>query len=182
MNINMSHIKSSGKRSSTNQTSEVEVGGEKQLMVKELEFSGRVAHSTTSKKVSMNGEATVDHEKLVKNYRPIEENLGRSLYNEELKVIQTLQERFSSNDFFFQINGSRIVFWLRSIDLNGFKANVDQLCKQHGLDKTYQTDKNPFLDIIDKVERIGSYGIKGGKRIYVGYNRERKVENRQSKV
>ena len=39
-----------------------------------------------------------------------------------------------------------------------------------------------ILDIIEKISRIKSYGIKGGKRVYVSYNDERKVENRQSKV
>jgi DNA modification methylase len=151
-------------------------------MAKELEFNEKVTHLRASRKLGISSQANIDYEKLLKNYRPIEEKLGRSLYNEEFKVIQALQQRFSSNDFFFQINDSGIIFWLRSVDLNGFKVSVDKLCKQHGLDKIYQTDKNPFSDIIDKVERIGSYGIKGGKRIYVGYNRERKVENRQSKV
>jgi hypothetical protein len=151
-------------------------------MVKEPEFTGKAAHSATSKKGSLKCHLAADRQELVGDYRPIEENLERPLYYEELNLIQALHERFSRNDFFIQINNSGIVFWLRSIDLNGFKADVSQLLKHQGLDKTYQTEKNPFLDIIDKVECIGSYGIKGGKRIYVRYNRERKVKNRKSKI
>jgi DNA modification methylase len=36
-------------------------------------------------------------------------------------------------------------------------------------------------EMITAIEKIGSYGIKGGKRIFVGYNKERKVQNRKSK-
>jgi len=35
--------------------------------------------------------------------------------------------------------------------------------------------------IIEAIESIRSYGIKGGKRIFVGYDSEKKVVNRSKK-
>lgn len=36
-------------------------------------------------------------------------------------------------------------------------------------------------EIIENINSIGSYGIKDGKRVFVGFNRERKVKNRKQK-
>ena len=45
--------------------------------------------------------------------------------------------------------------------------------------KKYDTDI--LSAILDKIDSIKSYGIKGDKRLYVGYNKERKVKNRKQK-
>lgn len=38
-----------------------------------------------------------------------------------------------------------------------------------------------LLEIYERIFKIGSYGIKDGKRVFVGYNKERKVQNRKKK-
>jgi len=120
---------------------------------------------------------------MMKGYKIIEEDVGRPLYNEELEIIAKLEEKFSKNDFLFQLEDSKIFFYLKSLDLDDFKKYVNQLIKEYKLDTRYpQADKNIFFEIITEIENIKSYGIKAGKRIYVGYNRERKVQNRKSKV
>ncbi|HHY14146.1 MAG TPA: site-specific DNA-methyltransferase, partial [Thermoanaerobacterales bacterium] len=42
-------------------------------------------------------------------------------------------------------------------------------------------DKNIFYNILEDIKNIGSYGISGGKRVFVNYNKERKVSNRKAK-
>lgn len=112
-------------------------------------------------------------------YKIIEGNLDRSLNSKELAIIKELEERFSRKDFFFLVENFKVLFHLNSIDLNAFKKNVRDLMERY----EYTTDgKNIFLEIITKIENIKSYGIKGGKRIYVDYYKERKVKNRLQKV
>ena len=118
-------------------------------------------------------------DKLTKKYKIINLDIGRPLHNEELKIIKSLEENFSNNDFFFKIKDSEINFYLKSIKLNNFKEHVNHQLKKYKIDVK---DTNIFLEIIKKIENIKSYGIKGGKRIYVGYNRERKVQNRKEKI
>jgi DNA modification methylase len=48
--------------------------------------------------------------------------------------------------------------------------------------KKYEiNEENIFLQILNKIKEIKSYGLKSGKRLYVDYNKERKVKNRKSK-
>jgi hypothetical protein len=112
-------------------------------------------------------------------YKIIEINLGRNLNSEELAIIKELEEKFSRRDFFFHTENFGVLFYLNSIDLNAFKNSVYELMERH---KYAPEDKNLFLEIIAKIENIRSYGIKGGKRIYVDYYKERKVKNRLQKV
>jgi DNA modification methylase len=112
-------------------------------------------------------------------YKVIEVDLNRDLNNRELAIIKGLEERFSRKDFYFLVENFKVLFHLNSIDLNEFKKSVYDLMEQY---KYAPDGKNMFLEIITKIENIRSYGIKGGKRIYVDYYKERKVKNRQQKV
>jgi len=116
-------------------------------------------------------------------YKIIEYNLNRTPYKEELIIIEKLNEIFPKNDFFFDIKDYKVVLYLHSLDLNKFRKHIDKLINQYGLNKKYPNpDDNPFLSFIKKIQGIKSYGIKSGKRIYVGYYKERKVKNRKNKV
>lgn len=112
-------------------------------------------------------------------YLIIEEKMDREVNEHELAIITELNKRFPKKDFFIEAKDSMIVFYLNSIDLNAFKESVSELIKRHGYEPE---DKNPFLNIISKIEDIRSYGIKSGKRVYVDYFKERKVKNRLQKV
>ncbi len=116
----------------------------------------------------------------VQGYKVIEKEIGRSLSSKELEIIKKLEEKFPRSDFFFQVNDSEVAFHLNSLDLNAFKEYANHLIKEYELD--VQTEKNIFFEIIKEIENIKSYGIKSGKRIYVDYNKEKKVQNRRSKI
>jgi len=116
---------------------------------------------------------------MTEKYKIIEVNVNRNLDNKELTIISKLEEKFSRKNFFFQVENSKVLFYLSSIDLNAFKSYLYDLIKQYNY---LPDDKNIFLKILTKIESIKSYGIKAGKRIYVGYNKERKVRNRQQKI
>ncbi|MCJ7698352.1 MAG: hypothetical protein MUO73_08510, partial [Thermoplasmata archaeon] len=103
----------------------------------------------------------------------------------ESELLLKIQKKFSKNGFSLQIKESEIVIYLQSLDFEAFKNYV------YGLIKRFP-DEPPddfeivhslvFSEIVEKIEEIKSYGVRGGKRLYVIYNREKKVEGRQAKV
>ncbi len=96
----------------------------------------------------------------------------------EVKSLNKIQKKFSKNGFQLDIERSRIILYLQSIDFTAFEKYITELLDAE--DRTI--NKTLFLDMINEIAKIKSYGIKGKKRLYVTYNKERKVEGRQSKV
>lgn len=124
------------------------------------------------------------NKQIEKKYKIIEIVLNRDIWIAELNVIDELKKLFSNDDFFFKTKKNKVIFNLKSIDLDNFKNRINQLIKNHYLDQKYNisNSKNLFSEIIKRIENIKSYGIKSGKRVYIGYNRERKVKNRKNKI
>ncbi|MBN1573529.1 MAG: site-specific DNA-methyltransferase [Deltaproteobacteria bacterium] len=110
-------------------------------------------------------------------YKKIELELRRELNGKELSILKDLSVRIPEEDFFIEQANGNIVLNLRALDLNSFESMVKELSTRYHL----QEDDNPFLKIRDKILAIGSYGIKGKKRLFVGYNKERKVKDRTKK-
>src|SRR5208283_2838743 len=112
-------------------------------------------------------------------YKKLVVKLDNPLIPEEAVLLNKIQRKFSKNGFQIDIQKYEITLYLHSIDFTAFKTYIHSLLST--TDSEF-VDKTVFLNIIEKISRIKSYGIKGGKRFYVTYNDERKVENRQSKV
>ncbi len=110
-------------------------------------------------------------------HKPIEIKLERELLDQEKNVIKELEKNFPKTDFFFEIGKSNLIFNLREIDLNLFENTLNKLFKKYDLDEK----DNIFIQILESIRKIKSYGIKGNKRLYVGYNKERKVKDRKAK-
>ena len=104
------------------------------------------------------------------NYKRIEVNLGRPPTKKEIETAERLKTRLTTDDFHFDFKDNKISFFLRLIDFNRFKEEINK-------SKEIQI----FSELLKKVEEIKSYGLKNGKRLYVGYNKERKVKNRIGK-
>ncbi len=101
-------------------------------------------------------------------YKQIEINLNRHINEIDKRLISEINSSFSKNDLYVESSGSKIVFNFKSLDLNKLKEVVG--------------NQSPFTQIIGELENIKSYGLKAGKRVYVDYNKERKVKNRKGKV
>ncbi|MBN2619521.1 site-specific DNA-methyltransferase, partial [candidate division WOR-3 bacterium] len=111
------------------------------------------------------------------NHKPIEISLKKPLSNQEMEIITKLERIFPKSDFFFKTSNSKCIFHLREIDIRYFKDMIRSLKTEYKLGMV----ENIFSKLISNVEEIKSYGLKGRKRLYVGYNRERKVKNRKEK-
>ncbi len=102
----------------------------------------------------------------------------------ERKLLDLLKKKIPARDCYFSLTDSELTFCYKTVDLDKIKA----LIEEHYL-KTKPDEKNTsghgkiiFDSLIDHVENNRSYGIKGRKRIYVGYNEERKVKGRKAQV
>ena len=89
-------------------------------------------------------------------------------------VVDALNGRFSPDDFHVVRNGDALEIWLREIDLRALSAAVDEVAAAHGGAAVARS-------VHDAVAGVRSYGLNGRKRLYVGYNRERKVAGRRGK-
>lgn len=118
-----------------------------------------------------------------KKYKKIEIPMGRKLYPKESYIIADMMREFIRSDFYFEIqDNEKMNFYLRAIDLEKFRNFIGNAIKKYNLDDRYSKSKaNIFFKIIESIEEIRSYGIKGKKRIYIGYDRERKVKDREHK-
>jgi len=114
---------------------------------------------------------------IMMKYKIIRERLEKGLQEKEYRIIRELEKRFSEKDFFFEIKDSEVILHLRALDLNAFRDSINELSRKYN----YFPKDNLFLKFLGRIEKIGSYGIKSGKRIFVGYDRERKVKNRKRK-
>ncbi len=110
-----------------------------------------------------------------KNYKIITLN-----WNLDHKIIEELNKVFSNlpvEDIFYKVEDNNMLkIYLNQLDFSLFK-NIINL-------RILLVDENTkklLEEIVKKIENIKSYGIKGGKRIYVGYDQERKVRERKIK-
>jgi len=98
--------------------------------------------------------------------------------NKFSELMQELQKRISPEDLSLEIDENSLRASLVALDVEAFTASVKELSKRYDIKKS----DNPFYNLIDEIESIKSYGLKAGKRLYIGYNRERKVAGRKAKV
>ena len=90
---------------------------------------------------------------------------------EVMLLVSTVNKKLSENDIRLEFESPNIKFSLVQLDMMKYKAILDELTIDADL-------KSQAFAIIDD---IGSYGLKGKKRRFVGYNAERKVANRKEK-
>lgn len=82
---------------------------------------------------------------------------------------------FKSDEIRLYRNADAVELWLREVSMDDFDDRLGKISGSgEGLDKM-------TLCLEEHVKGIRSYGLKGKKRLYVGYNKERKVASRVAK-
>lgn len=101
------------------------------------------------------------------------ELLDISFFSEDevLCLVAAINKAFPTTDLLLEYEAPCIKFQLVMLDMVKYKATLDALNIDSAL-------KDAAYAIIND---IGSYGLKGKKRRFVGYNAERKVANRKAK-
>lgn len=111
------------------------------------------------------------------NFRTIEVEEISGFSNLHKEVMGVINNSFPKDEFRLDLVNSEMVAYISLLDLDKLRKIVSYAVERYNLDSN-----NPFEKIVKKIEQVGSYGIKNGKRSYVGYNQERKVKDRKQKV
>jgi len=96
---------------------------------------------------------------------------------EKNKIIN-LFNTFFSNEFSFDFIDNQAEIQLIALDYTMFQHTANKVLINGVLNKE---SKAVVQRILDSITNIKSYGLKNGKRVYVDYNNERKVQNRKEK-
>ncbi|MDD4780682.1 MAG: site-specific DNA-methyltransferase [Tissierellia bacterium] len=89
-----------------------------------------------------------------------------------MNIITKINDKFSDKDIFLEITEDSVVIYLYQLDVDAFSKYINSI----------DNDETEFIvKLIECITSIKSYGIKGKKRVFVDYNKERKVANRKSK-
>jgi DNA modification methylase len=116
-------------------------------------------------------------------YRTITLALRRPLNPTEIGIIHTLENRLRNDGFFFTVNDHTVVFHYHTLDLDTFRKTIFSLLEKFSdARQSPDVDSTLFTDLLARIDDVRSYGIRDGKRVYVGYDRERKVKDRKEKV
>ena len=108
---------------------------------------------------------------IIKEFKEIKLDIT-TFDNKDIRgFVEIISNSFSKNDLQLFIEGNELIYHLYQLDVNKFH------------DVIYSTDYSVELkeQIFEIVNKIGSYGVKGSKRHFVGYNNERNVVNRKAK-
>jgi DNA modification methylase len=111
----------------------------------------------------------------IEEYKIIEREINK-IGEEENKALKEFETLFSNKNLFFELNKNTIKIYLKIIDFEKIKSEIDKL-----IDKYKLAPDNILNIILKEIDNIGSYGLKSGKRVYLGYNKERKVQGRKAK-
>ncbi len=116
-------------------------------------------------------------------YHKITLPLNRPMNEMEIGFARTLERKFNNGGFYFTINNSTLIFHYHTLDFEVFRDTISQLFQEcHDSRQPSGIDCTLFTNLVTEIENIRSYGIKGGKRVYVDYDKERKVKDRREKA
>lgn len=106
-------------------------------------------------------------------YKEIVLKYDKNLDEKDFSAIQFFNEKFQENEIRLEYDYNRVIILLREVDVNKLRDVSYRI--------SANTQKTIFQDLINAIDQIKSYGIKGNKRNYVDYNKERKVKDRKKK-
>ncbi|MGB9597820.1 MAG: DNA-methyltransferase [Candidatus Poribacteria bacterium] len=110
----------------------------------------------------------------MKEYKNITiSDFSASKYKDEL---ENFFSSFPKDDIYIEIIDNDLIINLRQLDFYEFKNSINLAVAvyDNGFEKI-------LAGILKRIESIKSYGLNGNKRLYAGYNKERKVQNRKDK-
>jgi len=89
------------------------------------------------------------------------------------QAVELFNQTFNEDEVRIVKKNNSLVICLKEINVNSLKDKCSHIDSQ--------TKSQLLGQAVEKIEAVKSYGIKGQKRNYVDYNKERKVKNRRQK-
>jgi len=108
-------------------------------------------------------------------YKEIVVRLSRDLGPDERRLLGEAAKKLPRSDLSFtEARKGQVLVRLHSVDLGELKAFF-------GTGPGAEAECEVGKKIIKAIESVRSYGVRGKKRVYVGYNAERKVKGRKAR-
>lgn len=98
---------------------------------------------------------------------------------EVMPAVERILSFYPKGDLESEIQGGELLLRLRQIDYFDFKNKINEQIALLGQDD--DKFRVALTSIFDGISNVKSYGLNGKKRIYVGYNKERKLADRKNK-
>lgn len=99
--------------------------------------------------------------------------------SERERKLKNVFRFFTPDDFQFEWGAEKFLVKVHALDFSKFEKTIIDFAKNGEHDEEL---KKFSLKILAEIDSIKSYGLRGKKRLYVGYNNERKVQKRAEKV
>jgi len=112
-------------------------------------------------------------------YKEIALKTSRALAEQDLALTRSLLSEFDDHIYIEPRGDNEISLFVNSLDFAKFKTRALEVKAGAGAWRPQAGDL--IDDCVSALDGVGSYGLKGGKRVYVGFNKERKVKNRKAK-
>ncbi len=91
-------------------------------------------------------------------------------------AVEKFFSAYPKGDLRLEIKDGQLLLFLRQIDYFDLKNKINK--QANSSNKIYH---KTLVSIFDEISSIRSYGLNGKKRVYIGYNKERKLLNRKDK-
>jgi DNA modification methylase len=95
---------------------------------------------------------------------------------ENFPIIAQLFSLYPKEDIYPELVDNELLIHLRQLDIRDFRKNIQKL-----INSASEEASSLLKRILEEIENIRSYGLKGKKRLYVDYDKERKVIDRKEK-
>ena len=118
----------------------------------------------------------------IENYRRVELQFPGTMPSNPVieEFLNLVNSNFESSELrLFRNENDFFELWIRELSMNRLADTLEKLSSSLNGDST--AIESFCRSIQETVKGIGSYGLKGEKRLYVGYNKERKVADRKKK-
>ncbi|MDE3269167.1 MAG: site-specific DNA-methyltransferase [Pseudomonadota bacterium] len=89
-------------------------------------------------------------------------------------LLKRFNSKFNPNEIVVVARDNKVSVLLKAVDMYKLRSAVEEITATHSA-------SNLFTQVLSAVESIGSYGVRAGKRHFIGYADERKVSNRSDK-
>jgi DNA modification methylase len=119
-----------------------------------------------------------------REYLAIPVDPGRPLLDQERAAIRDINAASSQKEFFLAEENGILACFVNTISPEELQQAVRNAVTGRGLNELYTAKgvSDPFSAFLARLDEIGSYGIRNGRRVYAGYDGERKVEDRAGKA
>ena len=97
---------------------------------------------------------------------------------DDRELVEQFNRRFAPEDVFLELRDTGVTVYLNRLDVEEAQRTVAEIL---GGTARNASHNDPLTESMRAILAVRSFGLYGGKRNYVGYNRERKVQDRAAK-